>query len=252
MKKRFWVLKGKKLFWIFLIVSILTICIEHYPVVETVASKRLLPIYSVACEDMRVALTFDCAWGAEDIPQIMDTLNQNDLQACFFTVGTWVDKNPEAVKLLSENGMEIGNHSNSHAHVGKMGYEANIKDMKQCNEKIESITGEKVRFYRCAYGEYSNEVIQAAASLGMQVIQWDIDTLDYEGKTPDEMCKRIQKKIRNGNIILMHNDTKYTAQGLQQIIDTIKEMGYEIVPLSELVYQDNYEINHEGRQFLKE
>ena len=62
------------------------------------------------------------------------------------------------------------------------------------------------------------------------------------------MCKRIKDKIRNGSIILMHNDTKYTASGLQKIIDTIQECGYEIVPLNELVYEDDYEINHEGRQ----
>lgn len=70
------------------------------------------------------------------------------------------------------------------------------------------------------------------------------------GKTTDEMCERIQRKIRNGSIILMHNDTKYTAKGLQQIIDTIREEGYEIVALEELIYTEKYEIDHEGRQKL--
>ncbi len=251
MKNHFFVWKWKRCLMIALIAISLVSFLLKESLVETVSAKRLLPIYSVSCEDMKVSLTFDSAWGAEDIEQIVDTLNRNDIQACFFTVGTWVEKNPEAVRVLSENGMEIGNHSNSHAHVGKMNYEENVEDMKKCNEKISAITGGKVRFYRGAYGEYSNEVIQAASSLDMQVIQWDIDTLDYTGKTVDEMCKRIQTKIRNGSIILMHNDTKYTAEGLQQIIDTIKELGYEIVPLSELVYEDNYEINHEGRQFLR-
>ena len=65
------------------------------------------------------------------------------------------------------------------------------------------------------------------------------------------MCERIKKKIRNGSIVLMHNDTKYTAQGLQQIIDLIKNLGYEIIPLNELVYLENYEINHEGRQIKR-
>ena len=78
-----------------------------------------------------------------------------------------------------------------------------------------------------------------------------MDTLDYEGKTPEEMCERIKKKLKNGSIILMHNDTKYTAQGLQQIIDTIHSEGYEIVSLDELIYTENYEINHEGRQINK-
>ena len=75
-----------------------------------------------------------------------------------------------------------------------------------------------------------------------------MDTLDYTGKTPEEMCEKIKNKIRNGSIILMHNDTKYTASGLQKIIDTIKELGYEIIPVSEMIYYENYQINHEGRQ----
>lgn len=120
--------------------------------------------------------------------------------------------------------------------------------MNKCNELISEITGKDVKYYRGPYGEYNNTVIQAAKSMNMQVVQWDVDTLDYEGKTPDEMCERIKKRIRSGSIILMHNDTKYTAQGLQQIIDTIHSEGYEIVSLDDLIYTENYEINHEGRQ----
>ena len=146
---------------------------------------------------------------------------------------------------------KFGNHSYNHAHVNNLSYDKNIDDMKKCNELITNITGEEVKYYRGPYGEYNNTVIQAAKSLNMQVVQWDIDTLDYNGKTPDEMCERIKKKIRNGSIILMHNDTKYTAQGLQQIIDTIRNEGYEIVSLEELIYTENYEINHEGRQIIK-
>lgn len=131
-----------------------------------------------------------------------------------------------------------------------MTYEENLEDMKKCNKLIEEITGGKVKYYRGAYGEYSNEVIVAAEDLGMQVIQWDVDTLDYTGKTSNEMCERIKKKIRSGSIILMHNDTKCTASGLQQIIDTINEEGYEIVGLDELVYTEDFKINHEGRQIL--
>ena len=143
---------------------------------------------------------------------------------------------------------KFGNHSYSHAHVNKLSYEQNVDDMKKCNDLISSLTNKNVSFYRGPYGEYNNTVITAAKALDMFVIQWNIDTLDYEGKTPDEMCSRITKKIRNGSIILMHNDTKHTAKGLQQIIDTIKESGYEIVSLDELIYFENYTINHEGRQ----
>ncbi len=123
--------------------------------------------------------------------------------------------------------------------------------MKKCNEKITKITEKPVQFYRGPYGEYNNTVIKASKACQMEVIQWDVDTLDYQGKTPEEMCQRIQKKIRNGSIILMHNDTMYTAEGLQKIIDTIHQEGYEIIPLDEMIYHENYEINVEGRQFQK-
>lgn len=218
---------------------------------EVSNANRILPIYSVETDKKQVGLTFDCAWGADDIKDIINTLNKNGVKATFFVVGDWIDKFPEAVKLLDENEMEIGNHSDSHAHVNNMSYEKNIEDMKKCNEKIKNITGKNTLFYRGPYGEYNNTVIQAAESLNMKVIQWDIDTLDYTGKTPDEMCERIKSKIRNGSIVLMHNDTEHTARGLQQIIDCIEELEYEIVPLSELIYFDNYEMNHEGRQILK-
>ena len=186
--------------------------------------------------------------GADDIASILTTLQRNDVKATFFVVGSWVDKNAQAVKMLSDAGMEIGNHSLSHRHVNSLSYGENLEDMTKCNEKIKSISQQDVKYYRGPYGEYNNTVISVAKELGMQVIQWDIDTLDYEGKTVEEMCQRIQKKIRNGSIILMHNDTKHTAEGLQQIINTIHTKGYEIVPLEELVYHENYEINYEGRQ----
>jgi len=132
--------------------------------------------------------------GAEDIPSIIETLELNKVEATFFTVGDWVKKYPEAVKALSEAGMEIGNHSYNHAHVNKLSYEQNIEDMKKCNEVITEITGKEVKYYRGPYGEYNNTVIQAAETCNMKVIQWDVDTLDYEGKTPSEMCEIIKGK----------------------------------------------------------
>ena len=73
----------------------------------------------------------------------------------------------------------FGNHSLDHKHVNNLSYEANIEDMKKCNEKIQSITAKDVKLYRGPYGEYNNTVIAAAESLNMKVIQWDVDTLTY-------------------------------------------------------------------------
>ena len=253
MSGKFFVFNARNiLFGMLMVCGLIILCVTGTTIVnktiETAMSERLLPIYSVETQKKEVAITFDCAWGADDIPSIINILEKNMIEATFFTVGTWVDKFPNAVAMLSKAGMEIGNHSNTHAHVSKLSYGENLEDMTKCNEKIKKITGKDVKFYRGAYGEYNNTVISVAKELNMKVVQWDVDTLDYEGKSTEEMRQRIRKKIRNGSIILMHNDTKHTAEGLQQMIDTIHEEGYEIVSLDELIYQENYEINHEGRQ----
>lgn len=182
MKNNFLVVDGKKILITMVSITLISIFsifgtnIAHN-VIETTTNERLIPIYSVETIDKWVALTFDCAWGADDIESIIDTLNADDVKATFFTVGSWVEKNPDAVKKLFDAGMEIGNHSDNHAHVNKLSYSENKLDMEKCNKKIEDITGEKVKFYRGPYGEYNNTVIRVADTLGMQVIQWDVDTL---------------------------------------------------------------------------
>ena len=112
MSGKFLVLNAKKILSGVLIVGFLTIMwvtgnsmISN--IIETVSQRRLLPIYSVETSEKKVALTFDCAWGADDIPSIIDVLNKNNVNATFFTVGDWVKKNPDAVKLLSDANMEI-------------------------------------------------------------------------------------------------------------------------------------------------
>lgn len=75
--------------------------------VETGSKNRLLPIYSVEIDKKQVALTFDCAWGADDIPSIIEVLNKNNVKATFFTVGDWVSKYPDVIKALYDAGMEI-------------------------------------------------------------------------------------------------------------------------------------------------
>lgn len=112
MSGKFLVMDGKTIMISILMISILTVlCLFGSNLVEntieTSAQNKLLPIYSVETNEKKVALTFDCAWGADDIESIVDTLSFNDVVATFFMVGTWVDKFPEAVKLLADNDMEI-------------------------------------------------------------------------------------------------------------------------------------------------
>ncbi len=237
------------------LVAILTVAVligiasfDKAKVIPTSAVERNLPIYNVQTEEKKLAFTMNCAWNADDIDQILEILKNNDVKITFFMVGEWVDKYPDAVKKIYEAGHEIGSHSNTHPHVNNLSSEKNLEEIKLSVSKIEKITGSQTKLYRTPYGEYNDTVIKTATENGYYPIQWDVDTLDYEGKTGDEMWGRIKGKIKNGSIILSHNGTKHTAESLDMLIKNIKSKGFEIVKVSDLIYQDNYRIDNNGMQ----
>ena len=217
----------------------------------TSSTVKELPIYNVETTDKKVALTMNCAWNANDIDSILKTLDDNNVKITFFMVGDWVDKYPEAVKKISDAGHEIGNHSNTHPHVNNLSSDANIKEIEETSRKIQKITNSKTFLYRAPYGEYNNTVIRSAKTASHVPIQWSLDTLDYTGITGDEMWKKIEPKMKNGDIILMHNGTAHTADSLAMIINNIKQKGFDIVTVSNLIYKDSYTIDNNGTQILK-
>lgn len=239
-------------------VSVLTVvflfCIasginENKETIETSANnQKLLPIYNVETTENKVAFTMNCAWNADDIDKILEVLKQNNTKITFFMVGEWIEKFPEAVKKINEEGHEIASHSDTHPHVNKLSYEENINQIEKSNEKIEKITGKRTQIYRPPYGEYNDTVIKAAQDKNYYAIQWNLDTLDYTGLTGTEMWNRLKDKIKAGDIILTHNGTKHTADSLDMLIKNIKEKGLEVVTISNLIYKDNYKIDNNGTQ----
>lgn len=215
------------------------------------ASSKLLPIYNVETQEKRVAFTMNCAWNADDIDDILKTLEENNTKITFFMVGDWMEKFPDSVKKIHDAGHEIASHSDTHPHVNNLSYEENIEEIEKSNQKIERITGKKTNIYRAPYGEYNDTVIKAAQDKGYYTIQWNLDTLDYTGVTGDEMWNRLDTKIKAGDIILSHNGTKHTADSLDMLIKNIKAKGLEVVKISDLIYKDNYSINNNGTQIKK-
>lgn len=217
--------------------------------IPTVAkAEKNLPVYSVATEQKKVALTINCAWNADDIDSILETLKNNQCKATFFMVGSWIDQYPEAVRKIDQAGHEVANHSDTHSHVNNLNVEKNKQEIKLAADKIEKITGKRSTLYRGPYGEYNDTVIKAAKEESHLMIQWSIDSLDYKDLTTEEMIKRIEPKLENGSIILMHNGTKNTANSLDKIIKQIKSKGYELTTVSDLVYRDSYYIDGNGQQ----
>lgn len=198
-------------------------------------TSNLTPINSVETNKKQISLSINCEWNADDIDKILETLEKCNVKTTFFLTGKWVEKYPEAVKKIFEKGHEIANHSDKNECVTNLSREQNVEDILNCTNKIKNITGTEANLYRSPYGEYNDTVIKAAEDYGYKVIGWSIDTLDYEGLNTDQMWDRINKDLKNGAIILMHNGTENTADALETIIRNIQKKGYNIIKVSDLI-----------------
>ncbi len=235
-----------------LLASVFVVSLAGVNAVPTGAQNETsLPIYAVETEDKVVALTLNAAWNDTDIDQILETLRQNNIKCTFFAVGTWVEKYPEAVKKILADGHEMGNHSYNHAHYNTLDIEKMCADMDAC-DKLLKAHGADSKLFRAPYGEYNEKVVEACEKTGRYCIQWDVDSLDWKGLSETEMTERILQRIHNGSIILLHNGTEQTADALPGIIKEIRAAGYEFKTVGELIYKDNYRIDHAGRQWKKE
>ncbi|HYF75227.1 MAG TPA: polysaccharide deacetylase family protein [Candidatus Nitrosocosmicus sp.] len=213
-------------------------------------NSRELPIYCVDTTEKKISISFDAAWGANYTEDLLAILKKYDVKTTFFLVGFWVDKYPEMVRKIDEEGHEIGNHSSKHPHMSQLSKEQIVEELNNTSNKIEAITHKKVTVFRPPFGDYNNRLIQTSRELGIQVIQWDVDSLDYKDYGTDAIVKRVLSKVKNGSIVLFHNNATYTKDALPIILENLQKEGYKIVPVSELIYKDNYYIDHTGMQKL--
>lgn len=189
------------------------------------------------------------SWGNDDTDDLIRILGEYNVPATFFVVGAWVDKYPESVKALSDAGHQIQNHSNTHPHMPQLSREQIKDEIESCNKKIESVTGVCPTLLRPPYGDYDNALIETMDSMKMYTIQWDVDSLDWrENATPESIAKRVTNKVKNGSIVLFHNDADHTPAALPTILKTFQDEGYEFVFISDLILKENYEIKHDGTQ----
>ncbi|OON93255.1 MAG: hypothetical protein ATN31_06785 [Candidatus Epulonipiscioides saccharophilum] len=228
--------------------------LSMFMTIAITASSRLIPIYSVNTDQAKVALTFDVAWGGDDFEQILAILDDNQVKATFFIVGDWIDKYPDKVKLLKDKGHDIANHSNSHPHVTKLSVDEIKEDIQAAHKKVRDLLGIEMDLYRAPYGEYNNDVITAANELGYHTIQWDVDSLDWKDYTKEELVANVleHSSLQPGSIILFHTGTKYTKDILDETIKGLKNLEYELIPVSELIIRQDYFCDFRGRQYKQE
>ena len=147
--------------------------------------------------------------------------------------GGWVESYPDDVKAIKAAGHDLGNHSEHHKHMPQLSNSSICDELNSVTEKVEKLTNTKMCLFRPPYGDYNNALIEQAKNYGVEPI---VNTVLNH------------KSLRNGSIILMHNGAKYTAQALPKVIEGLQEKGFQIVPISKLIYKDNYHMEPDGSQ----
>ena len=213
-------------------------------------SERKVPIYSVKMNEKKVALTFDAAWGADKTSKIVNILKEQNVGGTFFLVGFWSEKYQDKIKEIDAAGLDIGTHSNTHPKMSTLSKEKISEELTISSKLISDVTGKPVRFFRPPYGDYNDTLLLEAEKLGLQTIQWNIDSLDWKGLTALEILNRVKNGLTGGSIILFHNNSDNILEALPMVINYLKQEGYSMVKLSELVYESNYTVDNNGIQKL--
>ena len=213
------------------------------------ASLRKVPVYYVECDEPKVAISFDAAWGADKTEKIIEICNEFGVKATFFLVGFWVQKYPEMVKKIDENGFEIGTHSNTHPDMTKLSSENQELELSTCINLIKNITNKGVKVFRAPFGAYNDSLINVAEKLGLVTVQWDVDSLDWKGLSAMEITNRILNGVKNGSIILCHNNSDHILEALPIVLDRLHKRGYKVGTVGDLLLKENYAIDNNGRMF---
>ncbi len=189
-----------------------------------------------------IALTFDDGPDADFTPQVLDILKKYDVKATFFVVGEKVKWNPELLKRENEESHEIGNHTFTHINVSKRNYGEIDKEISDTQKAIKEVIGKEPNLFRPPYRAISRDMCSIAKNKNMNIILWsNLDPRDWSNPGVYYIVDTITSKVKNGNIVLLHdynnlrNSKSQTIQALDIIIPKLKEMGYEFVTVSQLM-----------------
>lgn len=250
---RIYLVSRKLLLELSLVLVVLTsIFVANNDVGEKIQSvfntKKELPIYYVDTSEKKLAISFDAAWGTDHTEDILNILDEYDIKTTFFLVDFWVKDYPDIVKEIDKRGHEIQNHSTTHPKMTELSKEDIIKEIKTTEKNIEKITGKKTTLFRPPFGDHNDELIKTLREIGYYGIQWDVDSLDWKELGVEPVVDKVTRNVKNGSIVLFHNNAKYVTEYLPLILEKLQEENYEIVPVSELIHKEDYYMDNTGKQ----
>lgn len=179
-----------------------------------------------------IALTFDDGPYAPVGNRIMDTMEKHNGRATFFVVGNRVNSYQDEIRRMQNSGHEVANHSYSHKHLQKLGAAEIRQEIEGCNQAVRAVTGITPALVRLPGGGSNATVL---ANIHQPIILWNIDTRDWATRNADQTVAAVMGKVKDGDIVLMHELYKSTAEAAERIIPALSEQGYQLVTVSELI-----------------
>lgn len=210
---------------------------EILPASVPVARGRERPIYRIGTQAKKVALTFDISWGTRMPGPVLDVLDRYGLKVTFFLSGPWSERHPEIVRRIAGSGHEVQSHGHKHVNFSTLSAQGVVDNLRTAHEILVRLTGQTPNLVRPPNGDFDDKSILAARSIGYETVIWDVDSLDWKNPGVDAIRERVLRRVQPGSIILMHasDSCKQTDQALPGIIEGLRQQGFEIVKLSELL-----------------
>lgn len=190
-------------------------------------------------EEKIIYLTFDAGYENGFMPQILDVLAEEQVPACFFLVGNYLETEPDLVRRMVAEGHTVGNHTYHHYDMSKISdSEVFEEELAEVEAKYLEIVGEELsKYYRPPQGIYSVENLEMAQNLGYETVFWSLAYVDwYQDKQPtaDEAFGKLLPRVHNGAVVLLHSTSETNATILSDLIHKWREMGYEFGTMEEL------------------
>ena len=206
---------------------------------------ELQPYHAYYAQDTNekiIYLTFDCGYENGNTPAILDALKKHQVSATFFTVGTFLESEPDLVKRMVAEGHTLGNHTWHHPDMSAIStVDAFSEELSSTADAYRQITGEEMpHYYRPPQGKYSTDNLQMAKDLGYSTFFWSLAYVDwYQDNQPskEEAFAKLLGRIHPGAIVLLHNTSSTNAAILDELLTQWEEMGYHFGTLQELIDQ---------------
>ena len=203
-------------------------------------NKKILEENNGIClgnkENKTIYLTFDEGYEAGYTSQILEILKENDVKATFFLTAHYVNTQPELVQQMIDEGHIIGNHTVNHKSIPSLTEEEIKKEVMDLHQSVYEKFGYEMKYIRPPKGEFSEKSLQVTNSLGYKTVMWSFAYEDWnEEKQPDEekAKEKILNNLHNGEIMLLHGNSKTNTNILDSVIKEAKNKGYEFRSLDE-------------------